>query len=186
MADTMFSSMFADPFATLGWQPILIYSAVSSRSFTVGGSTVTLSDVLTTYSDPAPGLTFDFPAGLPSSITLANTALATDGMTVSLDPSMTSPVGVTCDHPDVTYYEAALEEITVVGAAVTTTPVINLISTSSPLSIPADIMQRGHTYTVVAICGAGGYTGAAAGDFVTSSLPASIGQTTSAVFTVAP
>jgi hypothetical protein len=64
--------------------------------------------------------------------------------------------------------------------------VINLVSTASPLTIPAGIMQRGHTYTLVTICGDGGFTGAATGDFVTSSLPASVGQTTSAVFTIAP
>jgi hypothetical protein len=186
MGDTSFMAMYANPFATLGWKPILIYSAVSSRTFTVGGSAVTISDVLSTYSDPATGLTLDFPAGLPTAITVANTVLDTDGMTVSLDPSVPSPVGITCDRAGPTFYEAALEEITVVGATVTDTPVINLVSTASPLTIPAGIMQRGHTYTLVTICGDGGYTGAATGDFVTSSLPASVGRTTSAVFTVAP
>jgi hypothetical protein len=186
MADTSFMAMYANPFATLGWQPILIYSAVSSRMFTVGGNAVGLSDVLTTYSDPATGLTLDLPAGLPTAVTLANTALDTDGMTVSLDPSMQSPVGITCDRPAVDYYEAALEEITVVGSTVTEVPVVNVISTASPLAIPAGILQRGHTYTVIAICRSGGHTGAASGDFVTSTLPASAGQTTSAVFTIAP
>ena len=184
MADKTIASSYANPFAALQWQPMLTYSAGASRVFMLGGAAVTLASSLQTILDPAPGLVLDLPAGLPTSIAVGGVPLTADGMTPTLDAAKSIDVDIIADQPANTWYQAALIEITVVGTMVMRTPVIAVSGPAPHLALPPKVMVPGHTYTLVAACIAGGFRNAAAGDLQTFTLPVSIGQASSGVFTV--
>ncbi|HUJ60779.1 MAG TPA: hypothetical protein VLX92_19890 [Kofleriaceae bacterium] len=186
MTDTTFSGSYANPLATLGWKPALTYVASASRTVTLGGATVALGTELAMVVDPGAGLVLDLPAGLPTMTSLAGMPLTSDGMTLSVDPGQPLPVAITADKPDATLYHALVEELAVVGTSATQTPVIDLVGTSPMLTLPPNVLQRGHTYAIVASCVQGGYPNAGSGDLRTFALPLAIGSATSAAFTIAP
>lgn len=182
MADTSISSSYSDPFAS--WPAVLTYTTAASRTYTLGGAPVTLSASLSSSLDPAAGLTLDLPAGLATGTSIAQTALITDGMPVSLDPTQPVAVDLTTDKAANSWYAIRIDEFTVVGASVSRTPVIEVLGPTPHLTLPPRVLQAGHTYTVVATCIAGGNPAAASGDLETFAFPISIGQVDSAVFTV--
>ena len=181
--DKTFSGMYANPFAQM-WPATLTYFGSELRTYTLGGASVTLSSSLATIAEPAAGLHLDLPAGLPTVITLAGTALSSDGMTVPLDPTVALQVEINSDRATNTAYAVTLEEITVVGASVTRAPVVSVTGTTPQLVLPPNVLAVGHTYTLTATCVQGGYTNAAAGDLQTVTLPVSFGSASSGVFTV--
>lgn len=185
MADTSFSASVANPFAQLDWKPLLGYTTSETRTFMLGGAALGLTSSLTTIAAPAPGLVLDLPAGLATSVALGGTALDTDGMTVTVDPTKPVTVDITADRPNNTAYQVTLDEIAVVGASVTQTPVIAVTGTTPHLTLPANVVQRGHTYTLVAAC-VTGYPNAASGDLQTVALPMTSSSVPSGVFTIAP
>jgi hypothetical protein len=184
--DTMAMAMFANPFAAgLGWRSALSYTATSSRALTLGGAMVALGASLSMVVDPGSNLTLDLPAGLPTAISLGATALVTDGMTVSADPAQRADVRITTDKP-CTWYRAQLVEYTVVAGSAMASPIVETAGPSATVTLPVDVMKRGHTYALIGTCIQGGLTGATSGDLQTFALPVAIGQATSAVFTLAP
>jgi hypothetical protein len=184
--DAMVMAMFADPFAVgLGWKPALSYTASSSRNFTLGGATIALAASLGMVVDPGPSLTLDLPAGLPTAISLDGTALVTDGMTVAADPAQRAEVRITTDKA-CSWYRGQLVEYTVVAGSAMATPILETSGPSQTVTLPANILQRRHTYVLIATCIQGGLIGASSGDLQTFALPVAIGQATSAVFTLAP
>jgi hypothetical protein len=184
MTDTTFSSMYANPFAMLGYKPMLTYSASQARTAMVGTVSTTFGSTLATVTDPGAGLTLGFGSGLPTSIALDNNTLSIDGAMVTVDTTRALGVDLVVDHPG-DLYTVAVEELTVAGAAVTEAPVISVAALDTHITLPPSIFQAGHTYIIVATCISGGYPNAAAGDVATFALPISYGSATSAVFTVA-
>jgi len=184
--DTMFSSTFANPFLQLGWKPILAYTTSASRTYTLGGATVTLGASLTTLTDPTTGSTLDLPAALPTSIAVGGMAMTADGMLLAVDPTGPVDIAITADTTSSTWYSAEIDELAVVGSTATQTPVIAVSAPGATLTLPPNTLRRGHTYAVVARCFAGGYPNAGSGDLQTIALPLSSGSATSGVFTIAP
>jgi hypothetical protein len=184
MTDTTFSASFGNPFAMQHWQPMLTYFGVAARAFTTGGAMVTLTSSLVAIVDPARGIQLKtVAAGLPTAIALAGTALASDGMTVSVDPTQAIAIDITADAASALYL-AELDEIAVVGTSATRTPVVSVAGPATHLVLPPSVMQHGHTYVIVATCIGGGFANAASGDFQTFTLPVARGAATSGVFTL--
>ncbi|MGE5181476.1 MAG: hypothetical protein ACM31C_05420 [Acidobacteriota bacterium] len=188
MTDTSIAKTYANPFLAQGWGAVLTYEASASRTYMIGTTPVALAASLAMYvADPQPGLVLDLPAALPKAIALAGQPLAMDGMTVTLDPTQPADVEVTIDNASASsVYAVTLEEIALVGGTLMRTPVVDVAATGSHLVLPPNVLQPGHTYTLIASCVAGGYPNAASGDVQTFSLPASVGTASSAVFTVSP
>jgi hypothetical protein len=185
MMATMFASTYANPFAQLGWQPLVAYVAGSSRTYTLGGIAVTLSSDLVQIVEPATGLHLDFPAGLPTLVALGGAPLVIDGASVIVDPATALDIDITTDGTANSVYTATLIEYAVVAGAVTQTRVFTIAGPDPHLTLPPGVLQVGHTYAVSAVGIAGGYPNAGSGDLATFSLPISYGVLTSAVFTVA-
>lgn len=182
--DLTFSSTYTNPFDALQWQPMLSYSASETRSVVLGGATANLQASMLSIVDPAAGLILDAPAGLPTMISIDQTLLTTDAMTVTLDPTTPLEVDFMSDVATSTYYSVTVAEIAVVGTSVTRTAVITVDGPAPQLTLPPNTLKVGHTYTLAAACIAGGYPNAATGDLQTFALPISIGEADSAVFTV--
>jgi len=77
-----------------------------------------------------------------------------------------------------------VDELVVVGTTPVRTPIIGVQGSEPTLTLPPRVLKAGHTYVVVAACIAGGFVDAATGDFQTVTLPITIGQADSGVFTV--
>ena len=184
MADMSFASSYSNPFAALPWSAVVTYSTSASRSYTLGGTTVTLTAAMSTSLEPTPGMVLDLPAGLALA-TIGGTALTTDGMTVTLDPTTPIDVELMPDNTTNNQYSVRIDELTVVGMSVTRTPVISVTGPDPQLTLPPRALQTGHTYTLVASCIVGGMPNAASGDLQTFAFPVSGSQADSAVFTVA-
>ncbi len=184
MTDMSFSSSYSNPFAALPWSAMLTYTAVATRTFTLGGNAVSLSSSLSSSVEPSPGMTLDFPVGLAPA-TIAGSTLTDDGTTVTLDPTTATDVVLGPDVVANTQYVARLDEITVVGMSVTRTPIISVQGSDPHLTLPPHVLETGHTYTLVTTCVAGGTPNAMAGDLQTFALPVSTGSVDNPVFTVA-
>src|SRR3984885_5507734 len=102
--DQTFSSSYTNPFDSLQWQPMLSYSASETRNVVLGGATATLQASMLSIVDPASGLILDSPAGLPTMITIDQTPLTTDAMTVTLDPTTPLEVDFMSDVATSTFY----------------------------------------------------------------------------------
>ena len=186
MADTTIAGTFSNPFTTNMWKPMLTYVSSGTRTFTLGGTTVTLGSSLSSLADPSPGLMLDLPAGLPTAISLDGAPLTSDGMTVTTDVTKPVDVEITADRPTNAYYDATLIEIAVVGSSVISTPVIEVSGSSPHLTLPPNVLLHGHTYTLNVACIAGGRPDAASGNLQTFALPMSVGTAASGIFTIAP
>ena len=185
MADTSFTSTYANPFTAQGWPTLVAYEAVEYRQYTAGGVPLGLVAGLYTYTDASAGQTLDLPAGLPELVTIDQMPLSTDGMTITLPADQPVDISFVADRQTNTSYQIEMDEIIVTGATLTRTPVFIAKAVQPDVTIPASQFVAGHTYVLRAVCISGGYTNIAAGDLSSTALPISIGYFDSGVFTVA-
>jgi len=187
--DTAISLPYGNPFATTrSWHPVFTFAPTGSRSFTPTGSLpVSLFDQVFEVDDASTGpLTPTFTAGLPQAITLDTTPLVTDGLTVTLDPTMPISASFTTDVATNTLYQLQVFEL-VPDATNTTLQFSTRITISAEqpaFTIPPGILEVGKTYTIRGICISGSFPGLAQGDLTQRSLPFSVGLADAGVFTV--
>ena len=185
MADTSVTAMYGNPFESLGWPAIFNLTAVGTRTYMFNAMPVTLNAMLSAYVD-ASATAAPFTAGLPTTITLGQTQLTTDGQTIALDTSKPIQIAFQPDHPDHTVYTVHIDELVTNMTMMTVErqPVFQGVSTDDTFVLPSDLMASGHTYVVRAGVIQGGFTAAASGDLETFAYPISYGQLDSGVFTI--
>ena len=188
--DTAIALPYGNPFTSKSWHPVFTFAPTVSRTFTTTDTMlpVTLAAQLVQLLDAGPGtaITADLPAGLPQVTTLAGTALATDGMTVVVDPTLPVDASFTTDVASNTFYQLQLFEL-VPDATNTVLQLQIRISMSAigpQFTLPANLLVAGKTYVLRAICISGGYPGLAQGDLRMRTLPFSLGFADCGVFTV--
>lgn len=185
MTATSLAASYANPFATLMWKPVLTYASSSSRTYMMGTMPVTLSSFLIEERDPAPGLMLDVPTALPQTVTLASTVLSSDGLMVTVDPTAPTDLSFTTESASATLYGATVYELVADTMGVQRNRVLAMFGLAPSFSIPAGVLQPGHTYEIDAQTMTGGYTGAPDGDMQTFAFPVSYAIAASGVFTVA-
>lgn len=186
MADTKIAKPYGNPFASLGWNELLVYATSESRTATLpGGETLGLAAQLVTVTAPAMGMTLDLPAGLPLTVSLEQMPLTSDNMAIQLDPAKYAHVTILADHAANTMYRATLYEVIPMAPGAKLQYVVESLSNDpQSLVLPPDAFQAGHTYVIEAVCFQGGYPNVATGDLVTTSPPIHYGVAMSGVFTV--
>jgi hypothetical protein len=184
----MIMAMYPDPFAGRGWPAVLTWATYMSRTYTppMPLPAVGLSTGLYTIATPSAGLALDLPQGLPITITVAGTALTTDGMTLAIDRSGPIDVNFVTDRATCDLYVATFYELVEQAGALVYTERMNLLGTEPQWTIPGDTITTGVMYTVRAQCIRGGYPMLAAGDLTERTLPVHVGYLDSGVFTVMP
>lgn len=181
--DTMISTMYGDPFESLGWPAIFTLNTSASRTYTLNGVAIGLSASLTTFTD-ASASDGMLAAGLPTVILVGTTQLNSDGQMVTLDPLAPVAVSFLADKPTNTIYTADVYELVMNGTAYDRTLVTSAIAVDHAFVFPAGTLQSGHTYVIRAGCYQGGHTAASTGDLQTNTFPISRGLFDSGVFTV--
>jgi hypothetical protein len=184
------TAAFGNPFlAAHDWRSVFTWSTSATRTFTPAGGTAvaTLSAGMFQLVEPAPALVLALPAGLPQVIMFANTALSTDGTTVTIDPLRAAALSFTSDQPPGTLYQLQLFELVPSADGLTLVQTIRFAATGTAPSfaLVPELFTVGHTYSVRAICVAGGYPAIADGDLQQRALPLAVSFFDSAVFTVA-
>jgi hypothetical protein len=188
LTDTSVSLSFANPFATTdSWQATMLMVADGSRTFTPADPAlpVTLSAQFAQKAEPTAALTLDFPAAMPTMITLAGVPLTTDGVAVTLDTTHAVTVDVTTDTSDVVVYQVYLYAL-VPNAGMTALDykeVFDATSDQPSFTFPPELFQDG-LYTISVVCYDGGYPGADTGDLTNQTFPFAYGELDSGVFTV--
>jgi hypothetical protein len=190
MADTMATAMYANPFEARGWGTVLTWAVSATRTTTPPGQAlpVTLNaSMVQLAADPTPEVMLDFPAGRVEAIAINGTSLSTDGMMVSA-PTGPVVVTLTTDRTTDTLYTLDLFELVpnATSTALETRRVINAISRTPELTLPADVFEVGKIYTIRGTTLQGLYTGVADGDLRTRSLPIAAAGLDSGVFQVVP
>lgn len=183
---------YGNPFvAKHDWPDVLTWSTAASRTFTPPaiGLPVTPQTGLFQLVEPTDGMTLDLPAGLPITITMADTALTTDGVTMTVDPAKAVPVSFQADVVDNTVYQLQLFEL-VPNAATGATALayhqtLGATGTKSSFLLPPELFEVGKTYVLRAICIQGGFPTLDTGDLTNRAPPQAVGFLDSAVFTVA-
>jgi hypothetical protein len=128
-------------------------------------------------------MVLDFPVGLATA-TLDGSAL-TDGILVAIDPAQEHAIDLTADQP-ADEYSAHVDELVVTGGSVTRTIIVAVDGPTPHLTLPPNVLQRGHTYVIATSCITGGLPNAASGDLQTFAFPIHLGLADGAVFTIAP
>jgi len=184
---TSIAYAFGNPFATTNqWGSALSVQAVATRSYTPASPAIpiTLTASLSQLVDPTAMPTLNFPAGLPTSISIDGTML-TDGATISIDPTAAVTATIATDHTTNTLYSLTLISL-VPNAGMTAFDEqvqFTVTGTSPTFTLPPQLFPAG-LYTFRARCDAGNYPGAASGDLTMTSFPDAIGTLESGVFTV--
>src|SRR5262249_8802376 len=143
-----------------------------------------------TVTTPATGLNFNFPAGFPQTISVGQTRLTSDGITVTLDQAQPVDISFFTDGPQNTMYVIRVYEL-LPNMAAKTSYVIEAATTQITdgiphFTLPGKVFEPGHTYFIEASCYQGGPINAAMGDFQTFTVPYTAAYLDSGVFTVVP
>lgn len=186
MTDTAVHLPYGNPFASLGWKELAYFNSYETRTVMIGMTPMTRYAGEQSFVEPGGNLVFDWPAGLPETISLASTPLTTDNMTVMVDPAAYLPVTLVNDKPANTFVSVDLYEVKTDAMGAVTTPfVIGLASTDpNALVLPPGVLVAGHSYFFRAVTHQGGYPNIATGDLATSAPPFHVGYNDSGVFTV--
>jgi hypothetical protein len=180
------SHMFANPFTGDGWNTIVVWVTNESRTYTVNGLPVTAYAGMNEFVEPGAGLDLQLDAGLPTSISLNQMPLLTDGMTIAIDPTKAADLSFVPDMPGATLSQIQLYEL-VPNAANTAQQYLFKFSctgTDPHFVAPAGAFVSGHTYVLRAISNKGGFPGVASGDLTMRALPLVQAYADSGVFTV--
>jgi hypothetical protein len=186
MTDTSVHLPYGNPFASLGWSELVYFNSYEARTVMIGMTPMARYAGEQSFVAPGPNLVFDWPAGLPETISLASTPLTTDNMTVMVDPTAYLAVTLVNDKATNTFVSVDLYEVKSDTTGTVTTPfVIELASTDpTALVLPPGVLVAGHTYFFRAVTHQGGYPNIARGDLATAAPPFHIGYNDSGVFTV--
>jgi len=183
---------YGNPFvAKHDWPDVMTWSTSATRTFTPSamGLPVTPQTGLFQLIEPTAGLTLDLPAGLPITITMGATALTTDGVTMTVDPTKAVPVSFQADKVDNTVYQLQLFELVPnlpTGAtALAYHQTLGATGTKPSFLLPPELFEVGKTYVLRAICIQGGFPALDTGDLTNRAPPQAVGFLDSAVFTVA-
>jgi hypothetical protein len=186
MSDTAIQLPYGNPFASLGWKELAYFNSYESRTVMIGATPMTRYAGEQSFVAPGPSLVFDWPAGLPETISLASTPLTTDNMMVPVDPAAYLPVTLVNDKPANAFVSVDLYEVVTDAMGAVTTPFVIELASPDPnaLVLPPGVLVAGHTYFFRAITHQGGFPNIATGDLATSAPPFHIGYNDSGVFTV--
>src|SRR4030095_16816701 len=120
--------------------------------------TVTLYAGMNEFVEPTAGLSLNLDAGLPESIKLNNVPLSSDGTQV---PKPTSFVDVVIDAnpPTNTLFGLQLYDLlpSADGTQLEYHMVLEALGTDDTFELPPELFVVGHSYTLRAICTAGGF-----------------------------
>jgi len=182
-------TMYANPFATLGWHAVMYLGSSQARTFPFGGIMTALGASIYTVTEVGSGvLAFDLPAGLPITSSIDQVPLVIDGAEIPLD--LTKPVEITTqvDRTGNTVYQMTLWEMKLSAdmMRVEIVPIVDSITPSDPprFRLPPELFLVEHYYFVTFRSMKGGLTGAATGDLQTVTLPLTVASADSAVFKV--
>ena len=178
---------YGNPFGSLGWRAVFEWSTNEYRSYTPPGQPpVTAYAGMYEVDDPTPGLTASLPAALPLTISIDQTALTSDGMTVTIDPTKPVDVSFVAEHAGATLCQLQLFALVPnAGAtALVYQQVFGLSGVMPEFTVPAALFQPGKLYVLRAVDIQDSYPGIASGDLATRSLPLEVAYLDSGVFTV--
>lgn len=188
MADTTISTMFGNPFESLGWRALFQFTAQATRNHMfMDAAGITLSSSMFAVAEPSDMLALEMPAGLPINIRANEMPLSTDGMTLSLDLAKAVEIDAILDRPSCAFHSVTLYkvELNAEMTSVVRTIVVEVAGAGEPkVRLPPDLFEPGSSYYVDFRCMDGGFVDAAAGDFQNLSLPYSVSRADSAVFQV--
>ena len=183
------SGPFGNPFVADGWNSILTWTTSESRTYTPPSMNlpVTLAAGMNQFADPAAGLDLTLPAGLPTTISVDQRPLLSDGMTVTIDPTRAVDLSFVPDQPGATLYQIQLYELVpnAQGTALQYQARLSTTCIMPEVTVPPDVFQVGHVYTLRAISRVGGYPALSTGDLTNRTLPLAESYADSGVFTVA-
>ncbi len=191
--DTSITGMYGNPFESLDWKALLLFTSTSSRAYTYTENAMmaamNLSASMTAISEVGTTTAISLAAGLPITIQANDQTLVTDGMTLPLDLTKPVVIEATLDKPTNTYYQLTLVELglDVSGTTpvVTRRTVVDAATAGAPqFRLPPELFTVGKSYFINFRAYQGGPTGAADGDLQTVTLPYSFASLDSAVFTV--
>ena len=191
--DTTITTAYGNPFESLDWKALFLFSSNSSRTYgyveNAMTANITLSANMTAVSEANTTTSVLLGAGLPITIQANDQTLVTDGMTLPLDLSQPVVIEATLDKPTNTYYQLTLIELglDVSGTApvVTRRTVVDAVTAgAAQFRLPPDRFTVGKSYYIAFRAYQGGPTGAPDGDLQTVTLPYSYASLDSAVFTV--
>ncbi|MEO8552250.1 MAG: hypothetical protein ABI678_19875, partial [Kofleriaceae bacterium] len=99
---------FGNPFAAKGWRSTFTLASNKVRTFLVPNLMSLPANLycgLNQIAEVAAGLTLDTPAALPIVVSINAMPLATDGQTITLDPTKSVDLSVLADKTDALYYQ---------------------------------------------------------------------------------
>ena len=186
--DTMINTMYANPFDSLGWHPLVFISSAQARTFSFSGVMTSLGANMYTAAEAGTGLTFDMPAGLPITMRVNQMPLTIDGAMLPLDLTMPVEFDAQFDRTNNSAYQMTLWEMVLSAdmMRVENHPIVDAITSgdSPKFRLPPELLMVDHYYFVTFRSMKGGLTGAATGDLQTVTLPISVAAADSAVFKV--
>jgi hypothetical protein len=188
--DTLLATPFGNPFESLGWRTLVLFSTARSRSFTVPSLNLpaTLYAGLNEYDEPKAGLVLDQAAGLPVLVSINGMPLTSDGASVTIDRTRPVELSLVADRPMNTFYQFVVYELVPNTAAppnaLDLKPVLSANTPNTQVKIPADVFTSGTVYAIRAHAIQGGYPRISEGNLQERSLPFAIGYLDSGVFTV--
>lgn len=192
---------YGNPFAARGWHTLLTLGTSESRVYSpamgpMGAPTpITLFAGLNQFVDPTQPVTLEVPAGLPQAINLGGVRLAPDGLTIKqptafVDVSFTvdTPMLATGPAPAPTVYEVDIYDLVVDATAMALERqfVYSAVSDAPAFSLPPEVFQVGHTYSLRAVANLGGFPSSDHGNFIDRQLPLAQGYLDGGVLTVVP
>jgi hypothetical protein len=195
-ADTGIAAKYGNPFAVRGWNTILTLATVESRNFLLPGTMAPTPGIdlfagMNQFIEPSAGFSLDLPAGLPIVISLDDVPLITDGQKVMQPGKFVTVTFVVNPAPGVTGPVATLYGLQVFDLAINPTTMaperhqtFSASSNQARFSLPPELFQVGHNYTLRAVATLGGYPTIDQGNFTNRELPLSQGFLDSAVITV--
>jgi hypothetical protein len=181
---------FGNPFESLGWTSLFTWASNRSRTYTVPSLNLpmTLYAGLNQVDDVVPGLTLTQPAGLPVLVSINQTPLNTDGLSIALDPTKSVELGLVADRPTNLFYQWNVYELVpntaMPPSALDYKIAYAALSTETRVRIPSDVFVAGKVYTIRAHCVQGGHPSFASGDLQDRDVPYAVGYLDSGVFTV--
>lgn len=182
--------MYGNPFAgpPHNWPTIFTLSTSESRTFNpTPDVAVKLYAAMYQYVDPSPGLKLNLDAGLPELISLNGQSLSTDGQTV---PRPTAFVDVRFIANPIANTVFGLQVYDLLpssdGKQLVYHLVFDVLGSEAAFLLPPEVFQVGHSYTLRALCTAGGFPAIQSGDLTARKLPLSQSLLDSGVFTVTP
>lgn len=195
-ADTGIAAKYGNPFTVRGWNTILTLATVESRNFLLPGTMAPTPGIdlfagMNQYIEPSAGFSLDLPAGLPIVISLDDVPLITDGQKVMQPAKFVTVTFVVNPAPGVTGPVATFYGLQVFDLAINPTTMaperrqtFSASSNQARFSLPPELFQVGHNYTLRAVATLGGYPTIDQGNFTNRELPLAQGFLDSGVITV--